>query len=177
MDWREVGSVAAKAAPVLGAVLGGPVGAIAGAAGTLLASALGVEASPEAVNAALQDPQALVRVREIEAEERARLLDWQARQVEAELRDVADARAMQVAVVQAGHGSAWVMPVLAVLVVMAFISVVIAVIFLGPQGLGEAGSLLVGGLISAVMSVLGYYFGSSLGSSRKTDLMSKGCSL
>ena len=49
MNWKDVGVVAAKAAPVLGAVLGGPVGAVAGAAGTLLASALGVEADPVTV--------------------------------------------------------------------------------------------------------------------------------
>ncbi|MCT4627905.1 hypothetical protein [Halodesulfovibrio sp.] len=28
MDWKDVGSIVAKAAPILGTVLGGPVGAV-----------------------------------------------------------------------------------------------------------------------------------------------------
>ena len=65
MDWSKIKSVVAKAAPMLGTVLGGPLG---GAAGSLIAAGLGVEDSPEAVMQALsQDPAALAKVKEIES--------------------------------------------------------------------------------------------------------------
>lgn len=169
LSWSDVGRVAASVAPVLGTVLGGPAG---GAVGALVASALGVESTPEAVSAAVSaDPLAYAKLREIESAEKLRVLEMDHAARQAELADVANARAAQVATVQAGHGSAWIMPVLALLIVVAFISIAVAVIFFAPQGLGEVGALLVGGLVSAVTSVLGYYFGSSLGSARKTDAM------
>ena len=65
MDWSKIKNIVAKAAPMLGTVLGGPLG---GAAGSLIAAGLGVEDSPEAVMQALsQDPAALAKVKEIES--------------------------------------------------------------------------------------------------------------
>ncbi len=69
--WDKIKSVVAKAAPLLGTVLGGPAG---GAAGALVAQALGVEPTPDAVEQALQsDPQAAVRLRELEMQHEADL--------------------------------------------------------------------------------------------------------
>lgn len=55
MDWATLGINIAKAgAPILGGMLGGPLGSmIAGGAVDILAKALGVPATPEAVNAAV----------------------------------------------------------------------------------------------------------------------------
>ncbi len=57
MDWSDLaGKVIGLGAPILGGALGGPLGA---AAGTILADALGAaEHTPEAVHAALADPNA-----------------------------------------------------------------------------------------------------------------------
>ena len=85
MDWKDVGKMAAGAAPVLAGILGGPVGAVVGAAGALAASCLGVEAKPEAVAQAIQvDPQAVIKLKELEVAERSRLLDWKESQLKAE---------------------------------------------------------------------------------------------
>lgn len=66
MNWSDVGGIVAKAAPLVGSLLGGPAG---GAAGALVAKALGTEATPEATAAALQaNPEALERVRTLELE-------------------------------------------------------------------------------------------------------------
>lgn len=66
MDWSDVGGIVAKAAPLVGSLLGGPAG---GAAGALVAKALGTEATPEATAAALQaNPEVLERVRTLELE-------------------------------------------------------------------------------------------------------------
>ncbi|MCO5092681.1 hypothetical protein [Bosea sp. (in: a-proteobacteria)] len=56
-------------APVLGTVIGGPVGALATAAIGALADALGTQATPEAVKEAIETkPEATVIVRQVEAE-------------------------------------------------------------------------------------------------------------
>lgn len=72
MNWRDVAETVAKAAPALGGALYGGAGY---AVGSGIAKLLGVEDSPEAVQAALQqDPQAALKLRELEAEiERARI--------------------------------------------------------------------------------------------------------
>lgn len=85
MDWKDVGRMAAGTAPVLAGILGGPVGAVVGAAGALAASCLGVEAEPEAVADVLRtDPQAAMKLKTLEFEQRTKLLEWRHRQLQAE---------------------------------------------------------------------------------------------
>ncbi|MCG7598394.1 holin family protein [Halomonas sp. McH1-25] len=72
MNWGDIRNAVATVAPALGTALGGPAGT---AVGSLLASALGVEATPEAVEAALKrDPASALKLRQVEADlERARM--------------------------------------------------------------------------------------------------------
>ncbi len=71
MTWQDVGQFVAKAAPALGGILAGPGGA---AAGELLAMAFGVESAPDKVIDALKsDPSAIMKLRELESNERVRL--------------------------------------------------------------------------------------------------------
>lgn len=66
MNWTDVSGIVAKAAPLVGSLLGGPAG---GAVGGLVAKALGTDPTPDAVGEALKaDPQALERVRKLEME-------------------------------------------------------------------------------------------------------------
>ena len=91
MDWKDVGAIVGKAAPVLGAVLGGPVGAIAGAAGSLISRALGCEDAPETVTKAIQaDPNAMIKLKALEVREQAQLLNWQAQQLQAGIQQQAN---------------------------------------------------------------------------------------
>ena len=66
MDWSNIGKEAleiiAKVAPGVGTALGGPLGGLAGAA---LASVLGVDETPEAVEASIKaaDPEVLLKLR------------------------------------------------------------------------------------------------------------------
>lgn len=68
MKWADVGNklrtVAGAALPAIGTALGGPAGA---AVGVMLGKALGTDATPDAVAAALS-PDALVKLREVEAD-------------------------------------------------------------------------------------------------------------
>lgn len=178
MEWRDVGQVVAKAAPLVGFVVGGPVGAIAGAAGALVASVLGCEATPDAVSAALAgNPEAAVKLREIESAERVRLLEWQADQLRAELENVKDARAREVAMAQAGAGfAAWGPPavIAAVVAVGFFVMLWVALSLPGDKPMGETLAMLLGSLGAAFGAVVNYYLGSSLGSAQKTAMIQGG---
>ncbi|MDR0478503.1 MAG: hypothetical protein LBH31_01590 [Burkholderiaceae bacterium] len=71
MDWKDVAGVVSKAAPIVGGILGGPAGA---AVGGLVATALGTQATPDAVSAALlADPQAALKLKELEVNSKVQL--------------------------------------------------------------------------------------------------------
>ena len=166
-----MGKVVAKAAPVLGAVLGGPVGAVAGAAGALLGSVLGVDSDPEAVAKALADPETLVKLKQIESDERQRLLEWQSTQLNAELENVKSAREREVALAQAGHGASWATSIVSCIVTVGFFVMLYLVISGGKAELGDAGLMLLGTLATGFGAVINYYLGSSLGSASKDKLL------
>lgn len=71
MDWKDIAAVVGKAAPVVGGILGGPAGA---AVGGLVATALGTDATPDAVSTAiLQDPEAVLKLKELETNSKVQL--------------------------------------------------------------------------------------------------------
>lgn len=93
MEWKDVGNAISKAAPILGGILGGPVGAAAGGAASLIASCFGVEDEPKAVLQAIQhDPDAIVKLKELEVNHKAEILRWKTAQIEAEVADRQSAR-------------------------------------------------------------------------------------
>lgn len=74
-DWKDLEGFVAKAAPILGTLIGGPAG---GAVGGLIASALGVEGTPDAVSKALNtDPEAAVKLAQIQADNKVALQNLQ----------------------------------------------------------------------------------------------------
>lgn len=90
MRWSDIGRVVAKHAPVVGAALGGPGGA---AIGSLVSSALGVDPEPGKVAAAIQaDPQAALKLAELEIQKAASVRDYKRAILEAELKDTQHAR-------------------------------------------------------------------------------------
>ena len=68
MDWKDIASDVAKVAPILGTVLGGPAG-VALKIGSLVANALGVTGPAEVQQALQTNPDAAVKLREIEKDE------------------------------------------------------------------------------------------------------------
>lgn len=71
LDWKDVGEAVSKIAPTLGVVLGGPAG---GAVGSLIAAALGTEATPSAVQEAIKvNPDAAVKLAQIESDQKVAL--------------------------------------------------------------------------------------------------------
>ena len=171
MSWADVGKAVAKVAPVLGGVLGGPVGAIAGAAGALVGSFLGVDADPEAITKAMADPDTLLKLKQLESDERQRLLEWQTTQLNAELENIKSAREREVALAQAGHGASWATSIVSCIVTVGFFVMLYLVISGGKAELGDAGLMLLGTLATGFGAVINYYLGSSIGSASKDKLL------
>lgn len=167
MDWKDLAQTVGKVAPVLGSVLGGPVGAVAGAAGGLISALFGddVEATPEAVAAAIKaDPEAMIKIKELEIRQEGNLLKWREQQLAAAVDDRKSARKRQVDVTKATgqtdnhlYGLAWIN-------VLGFFGVMGAVIYFAPKipDTGMAATaipMLLGGLIVSYKDVIGYFFG------------------
>lgn len=74
MNWLGIGKAVETVAPIIGGILTGGVGTAITAVGSLVAHALGVGNSPDAVDKALSsDPQALAKVRQAELDNAVQL--------------------------------------------------------------------------------------------------------
>lgn len=147
-----------KFAPLLGAALGGPVGA---AAGTLAAAALGVRDSPVDVAAAVKsDPGAAIKLRELEMKH-AESLQAMANKVDiARIDDTKDARKMH-----REHWMPWVMTcILSGMVLLMGVALVFVDI---PAGNADVLYLIAGQVIGAFATAVAYWLGSSRGSAMK----------
>lgn len=83
MEWRDLAAVVGRNAPLLGSLLGGPVG---GTIGAVVASALGTGNSADQVSAALtSNPDAMVKLRELETTKATKLQELATQQALAEL--------------------------------------------------------------------------------------------
>lgn len=71
MDWSDVAETVGKAAPLVGGALYGGAGS---AVGGLIASVLGVDETPEAVAQAMRDPEAAIKIKQIEQEHEREIL-------------------------------------------------------------------------------------------------------
>jgi len=80
--WESIKETVGSVAPMAGALLGGPAG---GAVGSMIASALGVENNPDSVAKAIrEDPQAAIKLRQIEAQLEQTRLEVRGQAVQAE---------------------------------------------------------------------------------------------
>lgn len=83
LEWKDIAGKVGKVAPLLGSLLGGPAGATVGA---IIAAGIGTEADPTAIDKALTlDPNAAVKLAEIESTERVRLQELATQQAVAEI--------------------------------------------------------------------------------------------
>jgi len=171
MDWKDVAGVVGKAAPILGGILGGPAGA---AVGGLVATALGTDATPDAVSAALLvDPGAAIKLKELEVNSKVQLqqlavsaeqnrLQAAAAQYAAEAADRDSAR--KLAAVQP---SDWVRP----LVTVGLLVGAVCIVFFVFTGMAEplmrdaTASLTIGTVIgywfNELKQVLSFWFGTT----------------
>lgn len=170
-NWDKVKDVLGGAAPLIGSLVGGPAG---GALGTLISGALGVEDSPDAVEAALKgNPEALAKIKALEITHKTELEKMALEDTRVRLADTQDARRAEIERTKAG-GSNKFMYTLATIVVAGFFGVVATLFFADvPKGSENVLYILVGTLAAEFGSIMRYFFGSSKGSSDKTAMLMK----
>lgn len=177
--WDKVLELIGDAAPTVGGLLGGPAGA---AVGGLVAKALGVEDKPEAIEEALRaNPEALVKIRELEASRELALLEAQYKNklednraaehdVDLEVQDKQNARSAthleptQTKIADKVYTqSSWGVPLLLILNALL-------VVFAPVMELDTAAIVALGNLVGIALSnqyrerqsILEYYFGASV---------------
>ena len=152
-------------APLLGTVIGGPVGTVAGAAIGALAEAFGTAPTPEAVKTAIETkPNAGAIVQKIEA---GKGLDLKA-DLDAILRDRQAARDQTMALVEKGSSLQWGAPLVSLVVIVGFVG--LSYLAMKPESAGirsDVALYLLGAWQSLATAVVGYWIGSSAGSATK----------
>ncbi|MDD5297647.1 MAG: hypothetical protein PHU46_12110 [Rhodocyclaceae bacterium] len=176
MDWKDLAGPLAKIAPLVGTLIGGPAGPLIGG---LVSAALGTEATPDAIHQAIQtDPEAAVKVAQIESDNRVHMqtlavqaegnrLAAETAAIQADAADRDSARRRESTVQDKTNRN------LAYLVVGSFLALVGGTL-LGYSHVESAlAGTLVGYLSAKCEQIIAYYFGSSRGSDKKTDLLAQ----
>jgi hypothetical protein len=168
MDWSKVASNIGSSAPLLAGLVGGPIGVGVTAAAAIISHALGTPSDPGVVELALNDPTALEKVRQAESANSLQLQQLMVSAAQASLAhesdmariqaaDRADARAMGIS------NKDWVPKVLAMAVTAGFFGILLLMAFQPLPGANkDLVNVIVGALGTAWISIIGYYFGTSV---------------
>jgi len=179
MDWTKVVDLVKTSAPILGTVIGGPaggaIGGLASGAISLVASAFGVEdvENPEVIyNAIKADPDAIVKLKQIELENKVELAKLALQSNQSYILDTQNARGREVELTKATGKKEINLYVLAWLVVSGFFLLTTALVFITlPKDSSGVVFMLFGGLVAGFTQVMNYFFGTSKSSGDKTNLL------
>ncbi len=167
-----VGGIALDLAPEIGRWLFGAESApTVAAVQTAVRAVTGTE-NPSAQATALANPETAgelrVQLASIAAERAAAADEAVQARLTTQLADVGNARAMAVQLAQAGNAAAWGAPVVSVVVLATFGSVVALTLLRSiPENAAPILNVLLGTLGAMATSVVSYWVGSSAGSARK----------
>ena len=163
MNWSELGKKVADFAPLLGSVLG-PAGAGVGA---LISSEFGTENTPDAIGALLTgNPEAQVKLKEIELTHKAQLQEIKLQTLQAELGDKANARN--------SHKNSIMPAVITVLMSVLAVCYVACLFFVDiPVSNKDMVNYFGGQLIAMWFASVVYWTGTTRGSEDKTRLLGK----
>lgn len=169
MEWKDVGNAISKEAPILGSILAGPVDAAAGGAASLIASCFGVEEEPKAVFQAIQhDPDAIVKLKELEENHKAEILRWKTVQIEADA--IERKRAKQALWDKGERSRLYCLTIFLVGIIFAFHY---AVFFWGVGEKIDNGMVdrLLGSMGTFLGIIIAYWFGASRSSQNSENLL------
>lgn len=155
MTWKKIGKLIGKAAPLLGSVVAGPAGGIAG---KVISEALGVENKPDEVEQALRDdPEAFIKIQQAEYSNAEKLAAIAAG-------DRADARK--------NHKNN-PMPSIICIALTLMVAALCYLVFYAkvPEANEELAYLLFGALIAKWGDSIAYWVGTTRGSAEKTGLL------
>jgi len=181
MDWSKVVSTISQAAPIVGSLFGpagAAGGALAGSAIKLVAAALGVPATQEAVSAAIAtDPEAALKLAKYEMDNKIELQKLQIQREQMLINDVQSARNREIETTKATGKRDMNMFILAWVIIGGWLGAIVALIvlkILAPDSQVATDpilSMLFGSLSTNAGMVVGYFFGSSRGSDNKNAML------
>lgn len=165
---QEAKQILETLAPMLGTAIGGPFGALAGAA---LSQALGTPPEDaKATEAALlsASPDTLLKVKQAEQEFTVRMKELGISEEKLIFDDIANARSREIAIKDRTPS------ILAYGVTMGFFGTLALMMINGkPAAGGDVLLVMVGSLGTAWAGIMAYFFGSSTGSVRKDATISE----
>lgn len=172
--WDAVKPFIGKFAPMLGAAVGGPLGA---AAGAVIQAALGTkDADPASIKAAIANGtltgEQILALRQADDAFALKMKELDINSVKdmesLAASDRASARNMQI------QTRSWIAPALACGITLGFFGLLWFLLRREiPQGSKDVLNVMLGSLGSAWLSVVAYYFGTTAGSAAKTEMIYK----
>ncbi|HDR1858522.1 hypothetical protein ACFGYG_04865 [Pasteurella multocida] len=173
MNWKQISQSVGKVAAGIAPLLSGPAG-IAVSVGGLIAEALGVDNSPEAVQKALMNNvDASLKLQEMQLKHaefleqaRIQIMMLETESEKARLADIQQARE-----VHKGHFMPTVLTILLFIAMMAVIGGLFY--FEVPLEMREVLMLLIGSISTAFTGAFNYWLGSSRGSAEKQAILAK----
>jgi hypothetical protein len=175
-DIKNLVKAVSKGAPIIGSLIGGPAGGAAGTALALLARAFGADPeNPEEILQTIKnDPEAYVKLRQIEAEHERELTALALKSKIADLDDRQSAREREIQITKSTGKKDYNLYVTAWCVLTGFFILTAVLMFYPlPEGSSQAVYMLFGALAGGFGTVLQYFFGSSKGSSDKTQMLAE----
>jgi hypothetical protein len=177
MDWSKIVGFVSGAAPFLGSLVGGKagemVGGLAGSGIKMIAAALGVTPTQDAIaDAIATDPNAALKLKEFEMTNKLELQKLAVQQIGMELADVQSARTMSSDKMKATGKGDLNLYVLAWTIIVGFFVLMGVLLFriLPPDTSGVL-FMLFGALSAGFGQVLNFFFGSNKSSENKTAMI------
>jgi hypothetical protein len=170
--------LALSMAPTIASWIFGPTAAKVTAAVTTAAETITGTADPEAQAAALQDPAKAtafrVELAKIEAQAQTEQRAAELASFQAQLGDIANARAQTIALAAGKSAIAWGAPVVSAVVMVTFGMMLTLVLMRAlPPGSESLANVMLGALSTMASSVVGYWVGSSSSSHSKDTTIAR----
>jgi hypothetical protein len=152
-------------APTVATALGGP---LAGAATSMLISKLGGDPKSAESAIASADPETLVKLQQLDNDFKAKMAELGVQEEQLAYADVASARTREEVVRD------WTPPILAYSVTLGFFGILTWMLVRGvPRQGGDVLLVMLGALGTAWTSIMGYYFGASVGGRKSAETLGK----
>lgn len=163
MELQKIKDIVINSAPVLASVIT-DINPMAGMVVKLIANVFDADSnnSNDIISKITQDPDSSVKLKQIELDHQSALFETQENSFKASLIDRQDARRREENITKITNHEDWIMDGIAVIVIVGFFSMCIAVCFYKVDASAhDILYMLIGQLIAGFIMVLSYYFGSS----------------
>lgn len=170
-SWKNIKNIIGKVCPILGNAV---VPGIGGVAGSMISKMLGCDPNdPKAIEEKLKtDPDIFMKLKELETKHEEFLITSAQENDKLYIDDIKDARSREIEYTKATGEMNWPLYTLAGLVTLGFFITIICLFRFELIAFNkELIIYTVGGLQSAFITVVAYFFGSSKGSSDKNKIL------